>query len=341
MHTNTKSTSYWHWLTDGRVQCDLCPRTCKLQIGQHGFCYVRGAEESGIVLHAYGMSTGLSVDPIEKKPLYHFFPGSEILSFGTIGCNLACKFCQNWNISRCTNMEAMYGTGPEEMIEATRRSGVCKIAFTYNDPIVFLEFARDVAQLAAAQKIKTVAVTAGWISDVARPEFFSFVDAANVDLKAINDKFYRKYTGGWLQPVLDTLTYIKNETDVWLEVTNLIIPGLNDSESELHQLSDWLVDNLGVDVPLHFSAFHPSYKFSEYRRTPLATLQTARQIALSKGMNYVYTGNVYDPEGSATYCPGCGHVLIERNGYETTILQPGHESRCMHCGTQIAGVFAV
>ncbi len=340
MDTNSKPTSYWHWLTDGMVQCDLCPRNCKLHIGQRGFCYVRGAEESGIVLHAYGMSTGLSVDPIEKKPLYHFFPGSSILSFGTIGCNLACKFCQNWRISRSTNMEAMYGTSAEEMVEAAVRSGVHQIAFTYNDPIVFMEFARDVAELAAVRQIKSVAVTAGCISEEARPEFFSFIDAANVDLKAINENFYRKYTGGWLQPVLDTLTYIKDKTDVWLEVTNLLIPGLNDSESELNELSEWLVDNLGTSVPLHFSAFHPSYKFSEYERTPLATLQKARQIALSKGMNYVYTGNVYDPEGSATYCPGCGKLLIGRNGYETTIVHPGRESRCVDCGTQIAGVFA-
>jgi len=339
MHTNKKITSYWQRLENDRIQCDLCPRACILHDGQRGFCYVRGAENGAIVLYAYGLTTGLSIDPIEKKPLYHFYPGTPVLSFGTIGCNLACKFCQNWRSTRSVEMNSMYETSPEKIVEFAERNGVKQIAFTYNDPIVFMEFAQDVAQLAKPQHLKTVAVTSGYISDQARPEFFSFIDAANVDLKAFSDVFYRKYTGGRLQPVLNTLKYIHDETSVWLEVTTLLIPGLNDSENELHKLSEWIMDNLGADVPLHFSAFHPSYKFSEFERTPFSTLQKARQIVRSKGLNYVYTGNVYDPEGSATYCPGCGQVLIERNGYETTVLNPGHENRCTKCGTQIAGVF--
>ena len=340
MHTNKKATSYWHRLEDGRIQCDLCPRKCKLKNGQRGFCYVRGAENGAIVLYAYGMTTGLAVDPIEKKPLYHFYPGSKVLSFGTVGCNLSCRFCQNWQISSSGRMESMQKATPEEIVKRAKNSGAQTIAFTYNDPVVFMEFARDVAQAALKRKIATVAVTAGYISEKARPEFFSFINAANVDLKAFSDDFYRKFSAARLQPVLDTLRYIREETNVWLEVTTLLIPGLNDSDYELHALSEWLVENLGPDVPLHFSAFHPDHKMTDRQRTPLSTLEKARLIAFSKGLNFVYTGNVYDPDGSATHCPDCGQVLIERNGYQTLVLNMTLESACSNCGARIVGVFA-
>lgn len=339
METVAKDTKYWHQLPDGRLQCDLCPRNCKLQKGQRGFCYVRGVENGEVVLHAYGRTTGLAVDPIEKKPLYHFYPGTPVLSFGTIGCNLACKFCQNAHISRCTDTNAMYETSVEQIVGTAESKGTQHIAFTYNEPVVFLEFARDVAELAHSRELNTVAVTAGYISEQARSDFFSFIDAANVDLKAFNDEFYKNYTGGRLLPVLDTLKYIKQETDVWLEITTLLIPGLNDSESELHELSEWIAENLGENVPLHFSAFHPANKMTDRQRTPLSTLKKARRIARSKGLKYVYTGNVYDPEGSATRCPGCGQLLIKREAYSVTVKNMDVKGCCYKCGTQIAGRF--
>ncbi len=300
---------------------------------------MRGAEEGEIVLHAYGLTTGLAVDPVEKKPLYHFYPGSSVLSFGTIGCNLACKFCQNWNISRCTDMNVMHENSPEHIVYTAERKRIQHIAFTYNEPIIFFEFARDVAHLAHLKKINTIAVTAGYISEEARSDFFSFIDAVNVDLKAFNDDFYRKYTGTHLQHVLETLKYIKDETDVWLEITTLLVPGLNDSESELHGLCEWLVDNLGENVPLHFSAFYPAYKMADWQQTPSSTLQKARNIAISKGINYVYTGNVYDPKGSSTWCTGCGQLLIERNGYHTEIINVDANGFCKNCNTKLALIF--
>ncbi|MEQ1667419.1 MAG: AmmeMemoRadiSam system radical SAM enzyme, partial [Sulfuriferula sp.] len=285
---------YWHAIDDGRIQCDLCPRDCKLQEGQRGACFVRMREGNQIVLTTYGRSSGFCIDPIEKKPLNHFYPGSSVLSFGTAGCNLACKFCQNWDISKSKDMvKLMDQAAPETIAIAAEQSGCKSVAFTYNDPVIFAEYAMDTADACHARGIKTVAVTAGYIHDAARRDFFSKIDATNVDLKAFTEDFYFKLTGSQLQPVLDTLVYLKHETNVWLEITTLLIPGKNDSDEELTAMCQWIMTQLGSDVPLHFSAFHPDYKMPDIPQTPTATLIRARNIALRAGLHYVYTGNVH------------------------------------------------
>ena len=333
-------THYWHKLDDGRIQCDLCPRHCKLHDQQQGLCFVRSCQEQQIVLTTYGRSSGFCVDPIEKKPLHHFYPGSSILSFGTAGCNLSCKFCQNWDMSKSKEMDTLCATGsPEELVEAAKRKGCLSLAYTYNDPVIFLEYAADVARVARMQGIKSVAVTAGYICKEPAIEFFENIDAANVDLKSFNDDYYYKLCGGHLQPVLDTLLYIKNETDIWLEITTLLIPDQNDSDEEITELSEWIVKNLGHDVPLHFSAFHPDWKMRDIPRTPLHTLQRARKLAMNKGLNFVYTGNVHDKEGSSTWCPDCNSLLIERDWYQMGHWGLDDHHRCKNCGYQLPGKF--
>ena len=257
--TDAFPTKYWHKLEDGRIQCDVCPRECKLHEGQQGLCFVRANKNDQIVLTTYGRSSGFCVDPIEKKPLNHFLPGTPVLSFGTAGCNLACKFCQNWDMSKSREMDILADqASPEKIARVAKELGCRSVAYTYNDPVIFMEYAIDVAKACREYDIKSVAVTAGYISEEPRKEFFRYMDAANVDLKAFTDEFYWKITGGHLQPVLDTLIYLKHETDVWVELTTLLIPGKNDSEEELNEMTRWVVDNLGPDVPMHFSAFHPS-----------------------------------------------------------------------------------
>jgi len=336
---STVATEYWSRLDDGRLLCELCPRACKLNQGQRGLCFVRAREDDGIVLTSYARSSGFAVDPIEKKPLNHFLPGTPVLSFGTAGCNLTCKFCQNWDISKSRQMDTLAeAAGPEDIVKAAERLGCRSVAFTYNDPVIFLEYARDVAVACKAADIRTVAVTAGYINPEPRAEFFSFIDAANIDLKAFDDGFYRRIASGRLAPVLDTLRYLRNETDVWFEITNLVIPGHNDSEDELRRMSAWIVEELGPDVPLHFSAFHPNYKMLNVPPTSRATLQRARQIAMQEGVHHVYTGNVHDREGDTTCCAGCGTVLITRDWYE--ILEWNlRDGCCATCGTRCAGVF--
>ena len=331
---------YWHRLDDGRLQCDVCPRLCKLHEGQRGLCYVRGRQGDQVVLTTYGRSSGFCVDPIEKKPLNHFLPGTPVLSFGTAGCNLTCKFCQNWDISKSRETHTLSDQATPEMIaRAAEEAGCRSVAFTYNDPIIFLEYAIDVAAACRARGIKTVAVTAGYISDAARPEFFSLMDAANVDLKGFTEGFYQTLCSAHLQPVLDTLCYLKHETDVWLEITTLIIPGANDSDEELEAMTQWIVGNLGPDVPLHFSAFHPDWKMRDVPPTPPATLTRARAIAMKNGIRYAYTGNVHDPAGGATSCHHCGARVIGRDWYELTAWNLDEQGRCVECGTPCAGVF--
>ncbi len=331
---------YWHPLSDGRIQCDLCPRDCKLHDGQRGACFVRGRVGDGMVLTTYGRSSGFCIDPIEKKPLNHFYPGSSILSFGTAGCNLACKFCQNWDISKSRSFDKLAAQASPEEIASTALSLGCKsIAFTYNDPVIFAEYAMDVADACHARGIMTVAVTAGYIHAGPRRDFFAGMDAANVDLKAFTEDFYVKQTGSHLQPVLDTLKYLKHETDVWFEITNLLIPGLNDSVHEIEAMCGWIVKEIGVDVPLHFSAFHPDYKMHAIPGTPAETLIRARRTALDAGLTYVYTGNIYHQEGDTTYCPACNNALIVRNWYEIEHYQLTDNGRCNHCGTGITGCF--
>ena len=331
---------YWHVIDDGRIQCDLCPRDCKLKEGQRGACFVRMRHENQIVLTTYGRSSGFCIDPIEKKPLNHFYPGSSVLSFGTAGCNLACKFCQNWDISKSRDMDRLMDqASPETIAIAAEKNGCKSVAFTYNDPVIFAEYAMDTADACHERGIKTVAVTAGYIHEQARRDFFAKMDAANVDLKAFTDAFYYKLTGSHLQPVLDTLIYLKHETDVWFEITTLLIPGENDSDEELTEMCKWIKKELGADVPLHFSAFHPDHKMPDIPATPPATLVRARDIALKQGLRYVYTGNVHNKEGDTTFCPECHTALIERDWYQINQYRLSEDGHCPDCGTALAGRF--
>jgi len=333
-------TDYWHRLEDGRIQCDLCPRACKLQSGQPGLCFVRACEDDRILLTSYGRSSGFCVDPIEKKPLNHFLPGTPVLSFGTAGCNLACKFCQNWDISKSRQVHTLAANAPPEAIARKAQELGCRsLAYTYNDPIIFLEYARDTALACRELGIRNLAVTAGYVNPPARQDFFATMDAANVDLKAFTDEFYRRLCGGRLVPVLETLEYIRQETRVWLELTTLLIPGHNDSDAEIERLCAWVREHLGPDTPLHFTAFHPDGKLRDLPPTPTTTLSRARAIAHRTGMRYVYTGNVRDVVGGSTWCHGCGTLLVERDGYWIGAWRLTPEGRCATCGTPCAGHF--
>ncbi|GAB3106751.1 AmmeMemoRadiSam system radical SAM enzyme [Aestuariicella hydrocarbonica] len=337
--SSTFPTRYWHSLDSERVQCDLCPRFCKLREGQRGLCYLRGCENGQVVLFSYGRSSGFCVDPIEKKPLNHFLPGTSVLSFGTAGCNLACKFCQNWDMTKSREMDTLAdAASPETLAQTAKALGCRSLAFTYNDPVTFLEYAVDVAQAAHEYDIKSVAVSAGYICEQPRQDFFAVMDAANIDLKAFTESFYHKVCGAHLQPVLETLEYLYHETHVWFEITTLLIPGENDSDSELHAMTEWIADRLGRDVPLHFTAFHPDWKMLNTLSTPASTLSRARTIARSKGLNFVYCGNVHDRVGGSSYCPSCQALLIERDWYQLGEwhLQGG---RCEYCGATVPGVF--
>ena len=333
-------TKYWHRLDDGRVQCDVCPRACRLKDGQEGLCFVRAAENGAIVLMTYGRSSGFCIDPIEKKPLNHFLPGTPVFSFGTAGCNLSCKFCQNWDMSKSREMDTLAdAASPEAIAQTAHRLGCRSVAFTYNDPVIFLEYAVDTAKACHSLGVQTVAVTAGYVSPGAREEFFAEMDAANVDLKAFTDDFYHRLCSGHLQPVLDTLVYLKRETTVWVELTTLLIPGENDTDAEIDAMTRWVVDNLGPDVPMHFTAFHPDWKMMDHPPTPSSTLGRARRIALRNGVHYAYTGNVHDSEGGSTWCPGCSRRVIERDWYTLGEWGLDAQGRCAHCGTAIEGVF--
>jgi len=333
-------TKYWHLLDDGRVQCDLCPRYCKLKQGQRGLCFVRQNNHNQIELTSYGRSSGFCVDPIEKKPLNHFYPGSAVLSFGTAGCNLACKFCQNWDISKSRELDKLASIASPQKIAQVAKSSSCKsVAFTYNDPVIFHEYAIDVAHACHELNIKSVAVTAGYVCEQPREEFYQVIDAANVDLKAFTEKFYYKLTGAHLQSILDTLIYLKNETNVWFEITNLMIPGKNDSVEEIEEMTQWIIENLGPDIPLHFSAFHPDWKMMDIEHTPAATLTMARDIARKNGIHHVYTGNVHDKAGQSTYCSQCGEILIGRDWYQLSDWLIDEEARCKSCKQVVSGIF--
>jgi pyruvate formate lyase activating enzyme len=331
---------WWHALPDGRLQCDLCPRDCKLHDGQRGQCFVRQRSGDAMFLATYGRSSGFCVDPIEKKPLNHFHPGSAVLSFGTAGCNLACKFCQNWDISKSRDMDRLMDrASPAAIAEAAAASGCRSVAFTYNDPVIFAEYAIDTARACHARGVKTVAVTAGYIHAEPRRAFFDVMDAANVDLKAFTEEFYFKLTGAHLQPVLDTLKYLVRETACWTEITTLLIPGKNDSDDELRRMSAWIAAELGPQVPLHFTAFHPDYKLDDVPATPSATLMRARRIAQEEGLQHVYTGNVHDTEGGTTFCPQCHAALIVRDWHRILRYEVTDDGRCPHCTAPLAGRF--
>ncbi len=340
MDAFTVPTRYWHVLDDGRLQCDVCPRACKLRDGQRGLCFVRERQGDGVVLTSYGRSSGFCVDPVEKKPLNHFLPGSSIFSFGTAGCNLACRFCQNWDISKSKEIDTLAdAASPEAIARAAEELGCRSVAFTYNDPTIFMEYAIDVADACHDLGLKTVAVTAGYMRPEPRAELYAHLDAANVDLKGFTEDFYRRMCGAELGAVLDSLEYLHNETDVWLELTTLLIPGLNDSDAELDEMTTWVVEHLGPDVPMHFTAFHPDYKLLDRPATPPETLTRARRIASANGVRHAYTGNVHDADGQSTYCAGCGERVISRDWYTIEDYRLDDAGRCLACGTEVPGVF--
>lgn len=336
----SQPAGWWHDAEDKRrIVCDLCPRGCVLRPGDRGFCFVRENSGGRLISTIYGRSTGFCVDPIEKKPLHQFYPGTAVLSFGTPGCNLGCNFCQNWTMSRSRDIEsACQRATPEKIAAVAKQLGCRTVAFTYNDPIIWAEYAIDTAKACHALDIKTAAVTSGYISDLARPAFFEHIDAANVDLKGFSDDFYRQYCGGRLQPVLDTLVYLAKEGRVWLEITNLLIPHANDSLREIETMCRWIAEELGPDVPLHFSAFHPDFELTDRGPTPTGILLDAYDIARKSGLRYVYTGNVIDREHQHTYCPGCRRIVVERVGFELIAYRIA-AGRCTHCHAEIAGRF--
>jgi pyruvate formate lyase activating enzyme len=335
----TVVTKYWHPIDDGRVQCDVCPRACKLRDGQRGVCFVRAREGDGVVSTTYGRSSGFCVDPVEKKPLNHFLPGSSIFSFGTAGCNLACRFCQNWDISKSKEIDTLAdAASPEAIARAAAELGCRSVAFTYNDPTIFLEYAIDVADACRAVGLAAVAVTAGYICPAPRAELYSHLDAANVDLKGFTEDFYRHTCGAELGAVLDTLEYLRHRTEVWFELTTLLIPGLNDSDAELDAMTAWVVERLGPDVPMHFTAFHPDYRMLDRPPTQATTLTRARRIALANGVRHAYTGNVHDGDGQSSYCANCGERVIERDWYRIGEYRLDDSGRCS-CGTRMPGRF--
>ncbi len=339
MSASIVSTSYWHDLDDGRIQCDLCPRFCKLHDGQRGLCFVRARHDDEIVLTTYGRSSGFCIDPIEKKPLNHFLPGTPVLSFGTAGCNLACRFCQNWEISKAREFDRLGEQATPQAIARRARQLECRsVAFTYNDPVVFHEYAIDVAAACHEEGVATVAVTAGYVTPEPRAEFYGHIDAANIDLKSFNEDFYRRTCGGRLGVVLDTLEYVAGSR-TWLEVTTLLIPGYNDSDGEVDALTTWIVEHLGPEVPVHFSAFHPDFRMTDSPPTPAATLRRARAIGIDNGLRHVYVGNVHDPAAESTYCHECGRVLIVRSRYHLSAWGLDGAGACQGCGTRCSGVF--
>jgi pyruvate formate lyase activating enzyme len=337
---HTVPTRFWHRLSDGRVQCDVCPRACRMREGQRGLCFVRACSDDQVVLTSYGRSSGFCVDPVEKKPLNHFLPGSSVLSFGTAGCNLMSQFCQNWDISKSREIDTLAGAAsPDALAGAAQAMGAQSIAFTYNDPTIFLEYAADAADACHQRGIKAIAVSAGYIQPEARRELYAHMDAANIDLKAFTEDFYHRVCAGHLRPVLDTLEYLRYETSVWFEITTLLIPGHNDGAAEIDALTHWIAQHLGVDVPLHFTAFHPDYKMREVAPTPASTLTRARAIGLENGLRYVYTGNVHDSQGGTTRCPGCGQPVVVRDWYVIRRYDLTEGGRCTGCGTAVPGVY--
>jgi pyruvate formate lyase activating enzyme len=341
MDEYTVPTAYWHALDDGRIQCDVCPRACRLHEGQRGLCFVRAREDDQIVLTSYGRSSGYCVDPIEKKPLNHFLPGSSVLSFGTAGCNLTCRFCQNWDISKSREIDTLAdAASPRAIAEAAQRLGCRSVAFTYNDPTIFFEYAADVADACHEVGVASVAVTAGYICPEPRAEFYRHIDAANIDLKGFTEEFYEKVCGARLGEVLETIEYAVRETDVWVELTTLLIPGLNDSDEELDAMTRWVVEHVGPDVPMHFTAFHPDFKLRDRPPTPPSTLQRARRIAKANGVHHAYTGNTHDADGQSTYCAECGTMLVRRDWYVLGDYRITDDGHCMSCGTTVPGVYA-
>jgi len=336
---NMKLAKWWEPAEKGKLLCTLCPRYCKIGDGQPGFCYIRQNHGGKLYTTGYGHPTGFAIDPIEKKPLNHFLPGTQVLSFGTAGCNLGCRFCQNWSISKA-KLDELNSTeaSPEYVVQLAKKNRIPSIAFTYNDPTIFGEYVIDISKIAQEENIKSVMVTAGYIDKEARKEVYKYIDAANVDLKGFTEKFYFKQTFSSLEDVLDTLIWLKNETDVWIEITTLLIPGENDSSEEIKNECGWILENIGDSVPFHFTAFHPDFKMLNKESTSAKTLERARKIAQSAGIKYCYVGNVHNTEGKTTYCPGCNETLIKRDWHEV-YFNNVNKGKCPKCGYKIAGVF--
>lgn len=330
---------WWDREADGRVACGLCPHGCRLKEGQTGICGVRAHVGGRLASMSYAHPTGFAIDPIEKKPLFHFMPGSPILSFGTLGCTLGCPWCQNWPQTHPEReLPAGRPVRPEQVVALAQRERVPSIAYTYNEPTVFAEYLVDIARLAREQGIRNVAVTNGYITPKARPEVYADLDAANVDLKGFDEAFYQRETKGALEPILATLEWIVRETKIWLEITTLLIPGRNDTDAMLTRECEWIREKLGTDVPVHFTAFHPEFRMLDHPPTSVGTLTRAREIARHAGLRFVYTGNVADPDGQSTACPACGARLIERTWHAAKVV--GLErGACRKCGTAIAGVW--
>lgn len=331
---------WWQPLEDRKVLCTLCPRFCRIGEGQTGFCFIRKNEGGRLVSLGYGHPAAIQIDPIEKKPLHHFYPGTAIFSMGTAGCNMGCFFCQNWDISKAKSDQVQaLSLSPEAVVENAIHHGCPSIAFTYNEPSIWAEYVMDISKAAHERGLKTVMVTNGYITKEAFYDVYPWIDAANVDLKAFTEGFYGRITLTHLAPVLDTLKRLKDDTGVWFEITNLMIPTLNDSVEETQQITDWILENLGDSVPLHFTAFHPDFKLRDKPRTPHETLHQARRLALQAGLKYVYEGNVFCEESQTTSCPKCGKALIRRSWHDLLSYDVTAEGNCKHCGTRIAGYF--
>lgn len=335
----TKVVARWWENAGDKVRCYLCPRYCLIGDGKTGFCFIRKNEGGILYSIGYARPAAIHIDPVEKKPLFHFLPSTPILSLGTAGCNLGCLFCQNWDISkaRIDQVNSVY-VPPEKLVSLAIHYKCPSIAFTYNEPTIIGEYIIDTAKIAREYGIKIVMVSNGYISKEAFYDVYQYVDAANIDLKAITETFYQKITLSHLEPVKETLIRLKELGTVWFEITNLIIPTLNDSTEELKRLSEWVLKNLGDSIPLHFTAFHPDYKLNNLPNTPKDKLIEARNIALRMGIKYVYTGNVWYSEGSTTYCPSCREPLITRSWHDVTMIRLKN-GKCPNCGTAISGVW--
>ena len=336
---NKVLAKWWELTDNNKILCTLCPRYCKIGEGQPGFCYIRQNIGGKLYTIGYGKPTGFAIDPVEKKPLNHFLPGTSILSFGTAGCNLGCKFCQNWSISKAKlDDENSLDVSPEGVVALAKSYGTPSIAYTYNDPTIFGEYVIDISKIAREEGVKSVMVTAGYIDKEARKDVYKYIDAANVDLKGFTERFYHKLTFSHLDDVLNTLVWLKNETDVWFEITTLLIPDENDSSEEIMQECDWILNNLGDKIPLHFTAFHPDFKMRDKERTPEKTLTNARKIAIDSGIKFCYVGNVHNKEGQTTYCPNCNEKLIKRD-WHSVISNKIINGCCKNCGQKTEGVF--
>jgi pyruvate formate lyase activating enzyme len=321
------------------VQCLLCKKECQLVEGQRGDCRVRINIGGKLTTLVYGKPCAVHVDPIEKKPIFHMLPGSRAFSIATAGCNLHCKFCQNWEISQRDPEETVnHDLPPAEVVKTAQRTDCRSIAYTYSEPLVFYEYTLDSSKLAQVQGIKNILVTAGFINKDPLLELCKYTDAANVDLKGFTEEYYKKICAGELKPVLETLKTM-NEQGVWLEITNLVVPTLNDDLELIGRMCDWIVDNLGPEVPLHFSRFWPMYKLKNLPPTPVEVITQAREMAMKKGLYYVYVGNVPGHEGNNTYCPRCKQIVIGRIGYMIKKYDIINNT-CGKCGFKIAGMWS-